>query len=94
MSETVEKIKRRLKRKDAWHQNYLDNLVDNTMRLRANELANKGPRAQVEFLLHNGWTKEEIVKEGRSVRSHIRKVMSTMVPLEKKHRHHYSKEEK
>jgi hypothetical protein len=84
---SVETIKRRLKRRDAWHYNYLDNIVESIMRLKQNELANKGPRAQVEFLLRNGCTIKEIVKEGRSVRRYIRTVMSTMTTSKKKKHH-------
>jgi len=69
----IETIKRRLKRKDAWEFNYLDDMVTSTMRSIANRLANKGPRAQCEFLLKHGWTVKEIVSEGRSIRRYIRK---------------------
>jgi hypothetical protein len=80
----VETIKRRLKRKDAWHRNYLDDLVDSATRVLANDLANDGPRAQCEFLLQNGWTVDEIVSAGRKVRRLIHKHMSGLI--EKKHR--------
>lgn len=73
MSTSVETIKRRLKRKEAWQFNFLDELVTSTMRTMGNHLANKGPRAQCEFLLEHGWTIDEIVKEGRRVRRLIRK---------------------
>lgn len=80
---SVNTIKRRLKRKDAWKFNYLDELVDSAMRSKANHLANKGPRAQCDYLLRNGWTIDEIVKEGIRVRRAIREHMSKLVP--KKH---------
>lgn len=89
MSDIVEKIKRRLKRKDAWHYNYLDEIVENTMRIKQNQLANRGPRAQVKFLLRNGWNKEEIIKEGRRVRRIIYKAMSAMATPKKKHHHRH-----
>lgn len=67
----VETIKRRLKRKNAWHHNYLDELVDTETRSLCNWLANKGPRAQCQYLINNGWTVDEIVKEGKRQRRHI-----------------------
>ena len=86
MTET-DTIKRRLKRKEAWQHNYLDDLVTSTMRSKANQLSNKGPRAQCNYLLQNGWTIDEIVEEGRRVRRLIRKHMSGLVPKKHKHKH-------
>ena len=82
--EQVETIKRRLNRKDAWHHNYLDDLVDSEMRALANRLANNGPRAQSHFLLNNGWTVKEIVKHGRRTRKSIYKHMKEMHKPRKK----------
>lgn len=73
MGNRIETIKRRLKRKHAWKPNYLDGLVDNTTRIIMNQLANKGPRAQCEFLLEHGVTVDEIVKHGKEVSHYIRK---------------------
>ena len=67
----VETIKRRLLRKKAWQANYLDECVDSTLRIMGNELSNKGPRAQVKFLLAHGWSVKEIVREGRRVKKWI-----------------------
>lgn len=67
----VETIKRRLKRKNAWHHNYLDEIVDSTLRSIGNKLSNDGPRAQVTFLLKNGWEIKEIVAAGYKVQKLI-----------------------
>lgn len=71
-------IKRRLKRHDSWHCNYLDILVDSELRMQGNTLANKGPRQQCRFLLKHGWTIDEIVKEGKRQRKYIVKQMQGM----------------
>jgi hypothetical protein len=73
------RVKRRLKRKDAWHCNYLDELVDSVLRIKCNRLANSGPQAQCKFLLRNGYTVDEIVSYARRLRKSVRKYMKTFL---------------
>lgn len=84
--QAVETVVRRLKRKDAYRHNYLDDLVDSTLRMLGNTLANRGPLAQCKFLLANGWTVREIVKHGQRTRKMIRKQLVQFLVEHKKKR--------
>jgi len=68
----------KLQRKKAWQSGYLDELVDSTTRLIMNDVNNKGRTAQVKFLLDNGWSVNEIVSEGKRIRTLIVKHVKGM----------------
>ena len=68
----------KLQRKKAWQSGYIDELVDSTTRLIMNDVNNKGRTAQVKFLLDNGWSVNEIVSEGKRIRTLIVKHVKGM----------------
>jgi predicted transcriptional regulator len=74
----MQRVISKLQRKKAWQSGYLDELVDSTTRLIMNDVNNKGRTAQVKFLLDNGWSVNEIVSEGKRIRTLIVKHVKGM----------------
>ena len=66
-------IKKRLVKRRAWHHNYLDDMVEDALRIKGNQLASAGPREQVKFLIDCGYTSDEIVKSAKRIRKYITK---------------------
>ena len=68
----LQRVKKKLKKLHIWNMGYLEEAVDNQLRLKLNDLSNQKDEAQIKFLLRNGMAWDDIIAEAVRTKKVIR----------------------
>jgi hypothetical protein len=80
------RIKKKLKLMHAWRKGYLEEAVDNQLRLKLNRLTNDGDERQIKFLLLSGMSWQEIVKEAKRIKKTVHNHQTYLAKINSKSR--------